>query len=187
MRKIAIFLLISALALIAAGCGGGSVDDGGGPGGPTSGSNEKVYLVNMCFVNSEYLNTGDEDTRAVSMFMNHHIFSPEGGQYMTLLDDVLRGGQFIIEGADTMITDKIQFNSVTARDGAAYVDMKGENLSGSSLEEGLLISQIVYSLISSFEEIEQVRFLIDGQAAESLMGHYNILDPFETGIHPLEM
>jgi hypothetical protein len=65
----------------------------------------------------------------------------------------------------------------------AYVDLVGDGLFGSSLEESLLISQIVSSLVVSFEEIENVQFLIDGEVADTLMGHIDVSEPFERGIY----
>jgi len=168
---------MTAIVLIMAGCGGGApgYEKGAGP--------ELIYIVDLCYVNSDYLATGDEDLSAVRYYQRHNMYALKGKQYLTLLDVALRGNELGIEGVDTMITDKIQFNSVEVKEGTAFVDIAGKNLSGSSLEEGLLISQIVNSLTGSFYEVENVQFLIDGKSAESLMGHYSIEGPFETGIY----
>ena len=184
MKKIFMALLIAAAVLAAAGCGGETT--GGGENGENGNSDERVYIVDLCYVNGAYAETGDEELTAIYYYVNQHIFAEEGAQYFTLLDTTLRYGAEGIESADTMVTDKVRFHAVDVKDGTAFVDLNGDDLSGSSLEEGLLISQIVYSLLGSFEEVDRVQFLIDGETAESLMGHYDTAEPFETGIYPLK-
>ena len=178
MKKFVIMSIITAMLLTAAGCGGGG-------GTPPAEEVEQVYVVDLCYIDEEYAATGNEDIHPIRYFRNQHIYALPGKQYLTLLDVVLRDNQLGIGGTATMITDRVRFNSVEVRDGTAYVDLAGANLSGGSLEEGLLISQIVYSLTGSFDEVERVQFLIDGEAAETLMGHYSIEEPFEMGTYPL--
>ena len=177
MKRIVFIIIILAAALISAGCAGtGGAGDAGEP---------LVYIVDLCYINNEYVNTGNEELPMVFYYRNQHVYALEGRQYFSLLDETLREADIGNESVGTMITDKVQFNSVVVEDGTAYVDIAGENLSGSSLEEGLLISQIVYSLTGSFTEIERVQFLVDGNVAETLMGHYDTEGPYETGIYPI--
>ena len=174
MKRKLIVLLMFTIMLVMAGCGDGIDPD-----------QELVFLVDWCFINMEYVETGDQTLPPLFYFQNQTLFSLPGKQYFTLLDEALRRVPFAPEsGVGTMINDRIQFHSVEVRNGTAYVDMVGAGLSGSSLEEGLLISQIVSSLIGSFEEIDRVQFLIDGEVSDSLMGHYDTAYPFEEGIHP---
>jgi len=180
VKRIFIILLIFAVMLMAVACGGST------PNAPDNGgdaANEIVYVVDLCYVNNEYVTTGDEDVSALLYYPNHHMFAPEGKQYFTLLDVVLREDQLGVEHIVTMIDDRIQFHSVEVKDRTAFVDIAGEGLSGGSLEEGLLISQIVSALRGSFEEIDRVQFLIDGKVPETLMGHYDTTQPYETGIY----
>ena len=58
------------------------------------------------------------------------------------------------------------------------VDFASDGLNGSSMQEYLLISQIVRSLCLTFDSIETVRFTIDGGMAETLMGHMEIISPY---------
>ena len=171
MNKV-IVLLIFAVVIVSAGCGE-----------ERSANEPIIFIMDMCYVNSEYLSTGNEEVPAVLYFENEHFYALEGKQYFMLLDTVLRENPLGLNGVDTMITDKIQFNSVEVVEGTAFVDIKGEGLSGSSLEEGLLISQIVNSLMGSFDEVHRVRFLVDGETAETLMGHYDAENPYEEGIY----
>ena len=60
------------------------------------------------------------------------------------------------------------------KDSIATIDVSKSALAGGGdLDEELFIGQIVKSL-TSFSEIDGVRFLVDGQEAESLLGHYDI-------------
>ena len=179
MRKKIIVLVLILLLSAGVGCGGNGAQDAIDP------NVELVFVVDLCYVDSEYVLTGDDDISALRYYSRQHIFALPGEQYMTLLDVILRENHLGISGLETMITDNVQFNSVRVEDGTAFVDLAGENLSGGSLEEGLLISQIVYALTGSFDEIERVQFLVDGEIAETLMGHFETDSPFETGIYPL--
>ena len=46
----------------------------------------------------------------------------------------------------------------------------------------MLISQIVNTLIKSFDEIQAVSFTVDGDEAETLMGHVDITRSFSAPI-----
>lgn len=60
------------------------------------------------------------------------------------------------------------------KDSIATIDVSKSALAGGGdLDEELFIGQIVKSL-TSFSEIDGVRFLVDGQEAESILGHYDI-------------
>jgi len=183
MKKKTIIALIIVVTLLTTGCLSGSKPKDNDVDTGLVDPDDLVYIVDLCYVDKEYVETGDEEIPAILYYRNHHIFAPEGKQYLTLLDVTLRENVIGSESIITMITDKIQFNSVTVKDGTAFVDLVGEELWGSSLEEGLLISQIVLALRGSFEEIERVQFLIDGEIQLTLMGHYDTEEPYETGIH----
>ena len=65
-------------------------------------------------------------------------------------------------------------------DGTAVVDLYGEtvnNIEGVYYEL-LAIRSITRSLISNFEEIYRVRFLVEGKEQETLAGHVSISHPF---------
>lgn len=142
----------------------------------------KEYNVTLYFANDEYVQTGDESLEQMVVVKDYKMESEEGNQYMVLVDNALRNAAEEAEGEDTLISDKIVFNEVSVDEGIATVDLAGATLNGSSLEESYLISQIVESLIASFEEINSVQFLVDGEKAESLMGHFDVSNPFTKGI-----
>ena len=142
----------------------------------------KEYNVNLYFANDEYVQTGDENFEHMVVVKDYKLESEEGKQYMILVDSALRNAAEGVEGADTLIGDKIVFNKVSVDGGVATVDLSGATLNGGSLEESYVISQIVESLIASFEEIDSVQFLVDGEKAESLMGHFDVGAPFTEGV-----
>jgi len=113
---------------------------------------------------------------------DYKLESEEGNQYMDLVNIGLRTVPEGLRGADTLIKDKIVFNGVSVDGGVATVDLAGATLNGGSLEESFVISQIVESLTASFEEIDSVQFLVDGEKAESLMGHFDVSTPFTKGV-----
>jgi hypothetical protein len=140
-----------------------------------------LFPVTLYFVNSEYVETGNENIPAMITKTNN-LYCGEGEQYDSLLV-LLRSIPDDLNGAETTITDKIKFRTVKVNDKTAYVDISSEDLSGGSLEEGLFISQIVHSLKASVREIEEVQFFVDGKIAESLMGHYDVTRPYSEGIY----
>lgn len=65
--------------------------------------------------------------------------------------------------------------------GIAYVDLAPvpvTGLNGSADEEMLALYAIVNTLNQNFEEIKQVRFLVEGKEAQSLAGHVDLLRTF---------
>jgi len=142
----------------------------------------KEYNVTLYFANDEYVQTGDENFDHMVVVKDYKLESEEGKQYMDLVNIALRTIPEGLAGADTLINDKIVFNEVSVDGGVATVDLAGAKLNGGSLEESYVISQIVESLIASFEEIDSVQFLVDGEKAESLMGHFDVSTPFTEGV-----
>lgn len=142
----------------------------------------KEYNATLYFANDKYVQTGDENFEHMVVVKDYKLESEEGKEYMDLVNIALRTVPEGLAGADTLIKDKIVFNEVNVDGGIATVDLAGATLNGGSLEESYVISQIVESLISSFEEIDSVQFLVDGKKAESLMGHFDVSTPFTKGV-----
>jgi germination protein M len=140
------------------------------------------YNVILYFANDEYVQTGDESFEHMIVVKDFKLESEEGQQYMDLVNTALRTVPEGLENADTLIDDKIVFNEVSVEGGVVTVDLARASMSGGSLQESFVISQIVESLLGSFEEINSVQFLVDGEIAESLMGHYDVSKPFTEGI-----
>lgn len=84
----------------------------------------------------------------------------------------------------TFFPNDIKLNAVEIRDHTLYIDFSQEGLHGSSTQESGMIEQIILTFKnneapSKSDEIYQIVFLIDGNKAESLMGHIDISNPFE--------
>jgi spore germination protein GerM len=103
-------------------------------------------------------------------------------QYKAMLEGLRDVPKQAPEGSMTMVTDNIRLDMLSVANGIASVDVSAADgagaLSGGSLEELLFIEQITFSLIESFEEIQEVAFLVEGKAADTLMGQMDISEPF---------
>lgn len=80
------------------------------------------------------------------------------------------------EGAESVGLDKFDFSKSKLDGTTAIVDLSGD-VAGGSLEEDVLARSIVNSLLS-VDGIKAVEFTINGEKAESLMGHVDISEPF---------
>ena len=71
--------------------------------------------------------------------------------------------------------------SVEVADGLAIVDLDGgflKNFVGGSTGEEFLVGSVVDTL-TNFPEVQQVKFLVDGQEIETLSGHMDLSTPLE--------
>lgn len=147
--------------------------------------------LKLYFVNSDFVETGDESKGALVEFDGISIHLPEKTP-KGMTDEEAASYAYTeaithlwvvpenLKNADTIVTEKFGMHNITCKDGTAYVDLIGEDLigSGGSFEETVFISQIVETLINSFDEIERVQFLVDGEKVETLMGHCDATEPF---------
>jgi hypothetical protein len=61
--------------------------------------------------------------------------------------------------------------------GTAYIDLipfQRRDISASAWEEFLAISAMVNTVMQNFDEVKQVRFLVDGREAQTLAGHIDL-------------
>lgn len=137
---------------------------------------EQTEEVTLYFGNNEYILTGDEQYE----YMLTEVQTITYGE--TCLEEAivraLMAGPVDIDTLSTGFHENIVLNSVDVFDGVAYVDFSSEGLYGGSMQESYIISQVVESL-TSLDTVDKVQFLVDGQEAESLMGHIDIRSPFE--------
>lgn len=77
-----------------------------------------------------------------------------------------------------LLDAKIEFNR-------AVINFSSENLYGGSMQEAIMLEQIVHSMAENFG-VEEVLILLDGKTAETLMGHLDISAPIPTKEHMLE-
>ena len=154
-----------------AGCAGRPADkDKDGAKEPA----EQTYHVTLFFENEKYIDSGDESLEKFMVYQDKLTAKPEE-VYKKALEQLRTPPD---KGYGTEITDKTKFNDVYLKGDTVYVDLSSDGLNGGSLEETFLISQIVDTLINSFDKVKQVQFLVDGKTAETLMGHIGTKDPF---------
>ncbi|HVI41943.1 MAG TPA: GerMN domain-containing protein [Anaerovoracaceae bacterium] len=174
-------LLISLSVILALGMFGftacGSKAGKGDSGTDVPGTDETAaqsYRVTLFYANEEYIATGDESLEKFKVYESEMTSKP-GEAYMDALELLKTSPE---KGYSTVITDQIKFNDVYLEGDTVNVDFDSNGLNGGSLEETFLISQIVDTLMNSFKEVKQVQFLVDGEAAETLMGHVDTAAPF---------
>ena len=78
----------------------------------------------------------------------------------------------------TAFSKAYKVNYVIRDVNTVIVDFSSSRLVGSLKQEQLLIGQVVRTLTQSFAEVESVLFTVDGERAETLMGHVDIQQPF---------
>lgn len=127
----------------------------------------KEIIGKLYYVNDEYVATGNEELDDLMPAYEKSLEVGSEDQYLAVLEELKT---VPADGYSTMMNSKLTINSVEVEDNNAVVDFSSDNLSGSSLEETLLIHQIVRTLTDSFG-VETVAFTVDGKTVESLMGH----------------
>lgn len=171
-RKRILFILLCVVLIFGmvglTGCGKGQGSDG--PDIPE----DQSYQITLFFANEKYIATGDESLEKFMVYQSE-LTSRPGDVYLDALELLKNPPE---EGYSTVITDSIKFNDVYLKGDTAFVDLDSNGLNGGSLDETFLISQIVDTLTNTFSEIKQVQFLVDGEAAETLMGHVDASEPF---------
>lgn len=140
---------------------------------PTPNNDEKE--VTLYFVNKEYVETGDESLEKLVEEKRVVKYSD-----ISLEEAIVRE---LMEGSEnkevnTLIPSTVKLLGVEVADKTAFVNFAREGLYGGSMQEDFTINQIVNSLIE-LDNIEKVQFLIDGEKSETLMGHFEILEPFQ--------
>jgi len=138
--------------------------------GQTSKQEKEVTLY---YANEKYAQTGDESQAEVLPVKKKITYSPEL-LYAAILNELKNEPN--VEGLKTKIPSDAKLIGVEVKDGIAYVNYEG-GFMGGSLTETLMIDQIVYTF-TEIEGIKGVQFLLDGNKAETLMGHADITKPF---------
>lgn len=173
-KSVLLILLCVVLAFGMVGLSGCGKNSGTNEPGGSEEPAEQTYRVALFFANEKYIATGDESIEKFMVFESELTSSP-GDVYMNTLELLKTSPE---EGYSTVITDSIKFNDAYLDGDTVFVDLDSNGLNGGSLEETFLVSQIVDTLINSFDEVKQVQFLVDGETAETLMGHLDTAKPF---------
>ncbi|NMB27096.1 MAG: GerMN domain-containing protein [Tissierellia bacterium] len=139
----------------------------------TNEKNEKEVI--LYFANKEYIETGDENLEQLvpeKRIVKYGDISLEEA----IIKELMKGPEN--DKLNTVIPTTIKLINVEVSDSIAFVNFAQEGLYGGSMEEDFTISQIVNSLLE-LDNVDKVQFLIDGEKAESLMGHFDVQEPFE--------
>lgn len=162
-KKTALAILLACLAVMVATVAAGCSQD----------AEEESTETQLSFISQTYVQTGQgepfvEEGRVLD-------FS-EGDPYLLTLE-ALREPP---EGLATVLGEdyKIQSVRISAIGRSALVDFSSEGLSGGSMEEELLIAQIVRTLMINFPGISSVQFTVDGKLTDTLMGHLSVELPY---------
>lgn len=139
---------------------------------------EKVE-VTLYFPNKKYIETGDESYEKL-IAEKRTIEYGNIPLEEAIVKELIKGPES--DELSTSIPTTVTLLGVETVDGTCYVNFSQEGLYGGSLQEDFTISQIVNSLLE-LESVDRVQFLIDGEKAESLMGHFSIIDPFEEPLY----
>lgn len=184
MKKLIPFLLVITMIFMLAACKPKPpVEDENGGGNDIAGDNNdivdpspggEIKTLRLYFANQDYILTGDSELDAI-IEVERDVKIKEKPIEEVILEELSDEPED--ENLVTML-EKVKVLSVETAEDTAYVNLSGENLHGGSLEESLLLQQIVFSL-TELEDIKQVQFLVDGSKRESLMGHIIIEEPLK--------
>ena len=132
----------------------------------------QVIKAKLYYVNVDYVMTGNDTLKKI-LPVEREVTVGEKSLEAVILAELQKKPED--ENLSTML-DTIKILSVDTAEKIAYVNLSGDKLNGGSLQEDLVLHQIVYSL-TELKEIEEVQLLVDGSKRESLMGHIFIEEP----------
>lgn len=127
-----------------------------------------VMKMTVYYPNPEYIKTGNDQVKRVIPVERGIKKGNIAQQVKSAMDNLSvppKGGETALKNLKVLGT---RVNGDTA-----YVNFSSDQLYGGSLEETLLIEQVVRTL-TGLPGIKRVQFLIDGELGETLMGHYGI-------------
>lgn len=183
LSLVLVVMLICSLAVLGAACG------------KKEGEQGTAKQLKLYFVNQKYVETGEEADGVLVPYDGISITLPtepaegatdkdaEAFGYTAAISNLWQVPQDL-KGAATVVNEDLELHNISCRDGVAYVDIDGGSLEklGGSTQEEILIGQIVETLINSFDEIQKVQFLVDGKETDSLLGHVDTSEPFDSGM-----
>lgn len=184
MKKWRLFVLALAVILIFAACTpqqspGKNIEDPSEVEEPKQEEDDPIAeeentTIKLYYVNNDYVNAGDESLDKVIPVEKEVVL--EGKKVEELIIEELQKSPKD-EKLSTSL-EKLNITSVEIKGDTAFVNFSSENLYGSSLEETLVLHQIVFSL-TELPDVEQVQILVDGEKQETLMGHMEITNPLK--------
>lgn len=143
----------------------------------------QVYNFKLYYANSDYVETGDESLGVYIVESRKLEVLEDENPWIIMLEELKKPGSDQLWSA---VEEGLVFKDVYVDPEdpeILYVDLK-DLQGGGSLKEGLFIGQVVKTaivngeLIDEDSQVDKVQFLINGEIAESLMGHYESFGPF---------
>lgn len=132
----------------------------------------QTIQATLYFVNADYVTTGDErlpKVKPVRRVLNiSRLPHAEAVVRALMKKPESRGFSTALEGLTLL--------EVRTEGDTAFVNFSSTGLNGGSLEERLVIEQVVRSL-TLLRGVRNVQFLVDGQKRETLMGHMDARSP----------
>lgn len=147
---------------------------------PTPKTNEQE--VTLFFVNKKYIETGDEKLEKL-ISEKRLVKYGDTSLEEAVVRELMKGSDN--QDLSTEIPSSAKLINVEVADGTAFVNFAQDGLYGGSMQEIFTIMQITRTL-NELPNIQRVQFLIDGNKAETLMGHIGVSEPFE-GSFEMEM
>lgn len=141
---------------------------------PTPKTDEKEVV--LYFANNEYVETGDESLEHL-IPENRIVEYGDISLEEAIVRELMKGPKS--DKLGTSIPSTVKLLGVEVSNGTAFVNFSQEGLFGGSMQESFTISQIVNSLLE-LDSVDKVQFLVDGEKAESLMGHIDATEPFDS-------
>lgn len=141
---------------------------------PTPKTDEEEII--LYFSNKEYIETGNENLDKV-LPEKRTIEYGDISLEEAVVRELMKGPES--DKLSTSIPSTVKLLGVEVSNGMAFVNFSQEGLFGGSLQEDLTISQIVNSLLE-LDSVDKVQFLVDGEKTESLMGHFDTTEPFDS-------
>lgn len=141
---------------------------------PSTDVQEKMHTTKgtMYFPSKAYISDGKTSPKYIEVVCALD-YNPDKDQVVNKIIDLFQKISIKDDEATNLVLEGTIL-SADLKDKIATIDVSRDALAGGGeLDEELFIGQVVKSL-TSFPEIDGVRFLVDGQEAETLLGHYDI-------------
>ncbi|MDO5713775.1 MAG: GerMN domain-containing protein [Tissierellia bacterium] len=140
-------------------------------------SEKKDYHVKLYFPTEKYVVDGDEHEKMV--VVEKDLKDSEDSIASNTLFELAKGTEEV--GVENFIKPET-FHSAILKDGIVTVDLNKYAISDGDLDEEITLNQIIQTLLS-IEGIKGVSFLVDGEEAESLYGHYDLTKVYTEGLY----
>jgi spore germination protein GerM len=138
-------------------------------------STPEVLRVKVYYANKDYIQTGQDNLPRVLAVEKTLPLETSLLEQAEEVVAMLQQNPEDIQMSNALRED-MQIEGVQVREKIAYVNFKEENLFGGSLEESLIIQQLVMSL-TSLEGIDSVQILVNNEVRDTLLGHMSIEEP----------